>query len=76
MIRAILSAGLLALPVGCAAPGGERTESLVRPQREAIQSFRIEGRIAVRRGGENFSARIDWQHDAAADEIIVSGPLG
>lgn len=51
-------------------------ESLARPQREAIQSFRIEGRIAVRRGGENFSARIDWQHDAAADEIIVSGPLG
>lgn len=76
MSRAILSAAFLALLAGCAAPGMERAEAPARPQREAIQSFRIEGRIAVRRGGESFSARIDWQHDAATDEIIVSGPLG
>ena len=76
MFRAVFTAAFVALLAGCAAPGGERAEPLARPQRKAIESFQLEGRIAVRRGGENFSAHIDWQHRATADEIVVSGPLG
>ncbi|MDR2240681.1 MAG: lipoprotein insertase outer membrane protein LolB [Zoogloeaceae bacterium] len=67
------TATCLALLAGCAmlepAPPS-------RPPREAIASFHIEGRIAVRRAEENFSAGIDWRHDAQSDEIVISGPLG
>lgn len=76
MLRTAIAAAFVALLAGCAAPGGERAERLARPQREAIESFQLEGRIAVRRGSENFSAHIDWQHGATGDEIVVSGPLG
>lgn len=74
MLRALLAAGLLALAAGCATPGAVSTAP--RPAREAIDAFRLEGRIAVRRAGESFSATIDWRHDALSDEIVISGPLG
>ncbi|MDP1633524.1 MAG: lipoprotein insertase outer membrane protein LolB [Gallionellaceae bacterium] len=59
---------------GCATVEMAATAS--RPVREAIEAFHIEGRIAVRRANESFSVGIDWRHDAASEEIIVSGPLG
>lgn len=74
MLRLFLAAASLALAAGCATlePAGGAS----RPARESIEAFRIEGRIAVRRAGESFSAAIEWQHDAHADEMILSGPLG
>jgi outer membrane lipoprotein LolB len=70
-----LLAAMIALTAGCATlPDPAATAA--RPPREAIESFRIEGRIAVRRAGESFSAGIAWRHDMHSDEIVVSGPLG
>ncbi|MBK7137145.1 MAG: outer membrane lipoprotein LolB [Rhodocyclales bacterium] len=74
MLRLLSAAALIALTAGCAMLQPAATQ--VRPAREAIEAFRIEGRIAVRRAGESFSAGIDWRHDAQSDEIVVSGPLG
>lgn len=74
MLRLLLAAALLALTAGCAMM--ETVATAARPARETIETFRIEGRIAVRRAGESFSAGIDWRHDAQSDEIVVSGPLG
>lgn len=74
MLRILPAVAVLALAAGCAALDTSVTMS--RPAREAIDSFRIEGRIAVRRAGESFSAGIEWRHDAQSDEIVVSGPLG
>lgn len=74
MLRILLAAAFLALMAGCATL--ETAATAPRPAREAIETFRIEGRIAVRRAGESFSAGIEWRHDAQSDEIIVSGPLG
>lgn len=74
MLRILPAVAILALAAGCAALDTSVTMS--RPAREAIDSFRIEGRIAVRRGGESFSAGIEWRHDEQSDEIVVSGPLG
>jgi outer membrane lipoprotein LolB len=74
MLRILLAAGFLALTAGCAMLETAATAS--RPAREAIETFRIEGRIAVRRTGESFSAGIDWRHDVHSDEIVISGPLG
>lgn len=74
MLRILLAAAFIALSTGCAML--EPVAMVSRPARETIESFRIEGRIAVRRAGESFSAGIDWRHDAQSDEIVVSGPLG
>jgi outer membrane lipoprotein LolB len=74
MPRTLLAAVFLVLTAGCAML--ETAATAPRPAREAIEAFRIEGRIAVRRAGESFSAGIDWRHDAYSDEIIISGPLG
>ena len=73
-MQRLLAATLLVLSAGCATLGFEAAAP--RPAREAIAAFRIEGRIAVRSGDERFSASIDWRHDAASDEMILSGPLG
>lgn len=74
MLRTLLVAAFLLLAAGCATL--EPAATALRPAREAIEAFRIEGRIAVRRTGESFSAGIDWRHDAHSDEIVISGPLG
>lgn len=74
MLRILLAAACLLLTAGCVTLQTAVTSP--RPQRESIEAFRIEGRIAVRRAGESFSAGIDWRHDAQSDEIVVSGPLG
>lgn len=74
MPRALLAGLILALAGGCAVLEPMPLPS--RPAREAIETFRIEGRMAVRHAGERFSAGIDWRHDARADEIVLSGPLG
>lgn len=51
-------------------------EQVARLPRDQIATFQLEGRIAVRRGEENFSAQLDWQHTPTTDEIAVSGPFG
>lgn len=73
MLRSFLAV-LIALTAGCAAL--EPAAPLDRPARESIEAFRLEGRIAVRRADERFSAGIAWRHDRQSDEIVVSGPLG
>lgn len=45
---------------GAAAPGG----------------FELAGRVAVRYGAEGASGRIAWRHSAAADELLITSPLG
>jgi outer membrane lipoprotein LolB len=74
MRRCLLALALLALSAGCALL--EPQPSAPRPARETIETFRLEGRIAVRRAHESFSAGIEWRHDAQSDELLVSGPLG
>ncbi len=74
MLRALLAAAWLVLAAGCATVDPASMAS--RTGRDAIDAFRIEGRIAVRHNGESFSAGIDWRHDAQSDEIVISGPLG
>lgn len=74
MLRILLAAAFFSMTAGCAML--EPAATMPRPAREAIEAFRIDGRIAVRRAGESFSAGIDWRHDAQSDEIVISGPLG
>lgn len=41
-----------------------------------LDSFALEGRIAVRQGETRSYANIAWQHDARHDNILVTTPLG
>ena len=36
----------------------------------------LNGRIAVKHDGQRTSANVHWTHQAATDEILLSGPLG
>jgi outer membrane lipoprotein LolB len=39
-------------------------------------SFSLEGRLSVRQGETLHHVGINWRHEAARDEIFLSGPLG
>ncbi|MBV2234493.1 MAG: lipoprotein insertase outer membrane protein LolB [Sterolibacterium sp.] len=75
------------LPVCCAGlllsacAGLPETEIVAQPQierpaRTDIAHFGLQGRIAVRHATQRLTATLDWQHSPAADELLLSGPLG
>ncbi|MBI4293387.1 MAG: outer membrane lipoprotein LolB [Betaproteobacteria bacterium] len=39
-------------------------------------AFGLSGRVAVRYGSEGASGRFVWRHSAAADDLLISSPLG
>ena len=47
-----------------------------RPLRESVEGFSLEGRLSVKREGQNYSGLVSWQHRAGRDEILLSTPLG
>lgn len=59
------------LLAGCAAI--ERQPAPAGPIGEA---FQLSGRVSVKFGAEAASGRINWQHDAAGDDLLFSSPLG
>lgn len=62
---------------GCATlPDMDAAPTIERPARASITSFSIEGRIAVRHKAQRHAATLYWQHSPAADELLLSGPLG
>lgn len=73
-----LGAAFLTLLVGaCAdlAPSPEPLPVWSAPQ-PAPASFRLEGRVAVRSGEQNFSGGISWRHGQEQDDILLTAPLG
>jgi outer membrane lipoprotein LolB len=65
--RGRLLAAAAALLASCAA---------VPPEPLAPGSFMLAGRVAVRYGDEAASGRFTWRHSDAADELLLSTPLG
>jgi outer membrane lipoprotein LolB len=43
---------------------------------EAVKSFQLSGRIAVKYDGQGFSGTLRWTHDARHDEVFLLSPLG
>jgi len=43
---------------------------------EAVESFQLSGRIAVKYDGQGFSGALRWAHDARHDEVFLLSPLG
>jgi len=39
-------------------------------------AFHLYGRVSVKYGAEAASGKIDWQHDVAGDDLLLSTPFG
>jgi outer membrane lipoprotein LolB len=73
----LLAAAAALIVSACAAVPAPRPSIEFRPARNDIGQFALSGRVAVRNGPENFSARIEWTHAAdGRDEILITSPLG
>ena len=48
----------------------------VPPETLPPGSFSLVGRVAVRYGEEAASGRVAWRHSPAADELVISTPVG
>ena len=68
-MRRALTATLLcaALLAGCA--------QLPREE-PAAGGFELSGRVAVRYGQESATGRVQWRHDVANDDLLITTPLG
>lgn len=66
-LRGPLIAGVTALLASCAA---------VPPEALPPGSFVLVGRVAVRNGDEAVSGHVTWRHSDAADELVISTPVG
>lgn len=69
MVLAALLAGCEALPLR---PG----EISPRPARAGISAFSLDGRVMARQEQTRHYANIAWRHTDAADDILVTTPLG
>lgn len=71
LVAALLS-GCAELPVP--------PDALSSPSRiasaEAVKSFQLSGRIAVKHDDQGFSGTLRWTHDARHDEVFLLSPLG
>ncbi len=67
-------AGLLAL--GACASLPPKAPPPQRPLRESLADFSLEGRLSVKREGQNYAGLVSWQHRGGRDEIMLSTPLG
>ena len=61
---------LPALLAGCASFPLERDAGIAR------DGFELVGRVAVRYGSDGASGGIAWRHSSAADELLITSPLG
>lgn len=75
MLRAVFLGVLLG---GCAAvpPVLERASTLSPQPSVRQEDFQIIGRVAVQYDGQAFSGGLRWRHTLAADEMLLSSPLG
>lgn len=73
-----LAVALTAMLAGCAQlPGFSDKATAPRLQlAPPPAAYRLEGRVSVRAGEENFSGGIAWRRDAASEELLLSTPLG
>lgn len=79
MIRRVAACGVLLLAGGCASlpPAGDAGSwPGRRAELQAIQTWTLDGRVAVATAAEGFSGGLAWRQDGAQAEIDLRGPLG
>jgi outer membrane lipoprotein LolB len=70
----------LAILTGCqtvpVAPAPALVWSVRRPTLQALDRFRLNGRVAVAVGKEGFNAGLRWGQSGAVTHLALTGPLG
>ena len=73
-------AGLAALIAGCPSLPPKPPTVVPWPERRAqlqmLESYALQGRVAVAAGSEGFSARLHWEQQGARSSLALDGPLG
>jgi outer membrane lipoprotein LolB len=73
-------AGLAALLAGCPSMPRKAPTLIPWPERRAqlqtLESYVLQGRVAVAAGSEGFSARLHWEQQGARTSLALDGPLG
>lgn len=64
----LFALGIAALLAACA-------PAEIRPTFETVE-FELAGRLAARYQSESFTGNVTWKHSGAADEMLISTPLG
>ncbi|TLD47502.1 MAG: Outer-membrane lipoprotein LolB [Accumulibacter sp.] len=71
--------GLLLTAVALAACSSQPALRQDRPaalQRDQLQDFVLVGRFALRHATQNYAGRIEWQHAAGRDTLLLASPFG
>lgn len=79
MIRRAAACGVLLLAGGCASlpPAGDAGSwPGRRAELQALQTWTLDGRVAVATAAEGFSGGLAWRQEGAQAEIDLRGPLG
>lgn len=79
MIRRVAACGVLLLAGGCASlPPADDAGSWPgrRAELQALQTWTLDGRVAVAAAAKGFSGGLAWRQDDAQAEIDLRGPLG
>jgi outer membrane lipoprotein LolB len=83
--RALPLIALIAIVTGCASspiskpietPAAKSLQQQHLNSLAAIKEFALKGRIGVQTEGKGFSGSMEWQHNAAVDQIALYSPLG
>ena len=69
-------AGLLASALLACTVNPPKDATTVRPAREGIAHFELNGRMAITQGEHSNTVRVHWEHTASADLVRFAGPLG
>lgn len=79
MIRRAAACGVLLLAGGCASlppPVDAGSWTARRAELQALQSWTLNGRVAVATDAEGFSGGLAWRQDGKRAEIELRGPMG
>jgi len=68
--------GLLAATLLACSHNPPREIPQVRPAREAIAHFELDGRMAITQDAHSNTVRVHWEHSDNADLVRFAGPLG
>lgn len=76
LLYRLFSSVMLGALLGACSPQASKPDLPVRPQRDSIQHFSVEARIAIRQSGQSNTIRMNWAHARETDLIGFAGPLG
>lgn len=75
-MKRLLVLALAGLLAACASTPPAPKEIPPRPDRESLQKFALNGRVAILQGTKSNTVRLAWEHTGENDAIGFASPLG